>query len=114
MYSKIITGTLVIPPTFSPELEQFVRKTVAQKPEDRVGKYIILYHGSQLGDDEIMKEPFFASIDWQKLERKELVPPWKPPKIQCDPIPYNEQLEELTTDDPFQDFNYSAPHLIEM
>merc|ERR1711907_470901 len=30
------------------------------------------------GSLHIMTHPFFASIDWEKLERKEITPPWKP------------------------------------
>ena len=33
------------------------------------------------GGEEIKAEPFFASIDWEKLENKEIQPPMKPAPI---------------------------------
>lgn len=29
------------------------------------------------GSENVKKHPFFASIDWEKLERKEVEPPFK-------------------------------------
>lgn len=39
-----------------------------RKPETRLGNNI----------DDIMNHPWFADIDWEKLVRKEVVPPFKP------------------------------------
>jgi len=30
------------------------------------------------GSENVKKHPFFKSIDWEKLERKEMEPPFKP------------------------------------
>ena len=40
-----------------------------RKPESRLGSN---------GFDEIKNHPWFAGIDWDKLYRKEVVPPYKP------------------------------------
>lgn len=34
---------------------------------------------SRLGGKAIKKHPFFAKIDWDKLDSKEIEAPWKPP-----------------------------------
>ena len=34
--------------------------------------------GSEGGESAVVRHPFFASIDWEKLERRELEPPFKP------------------------------------
>lgn len=33
----------------------------------------------RFGTEQVKNHPFFAKIDWEKLERKEITPPWKPP-----------------------------------
>jgi serum/glucocorticoid-regulated kinase 2 len=33
------------------------------------------------GSEEIKNHPFFASIDWRKLNQKKLQPPYKPPVV---------------------------------
>ena len=40
-----------------------------RKPESRLGSN---------GFDEIKNHPWFAGIDWDKLYRKEVVPPYNP------------------------------------
>jgi serine/threonine protein kinase len=66
MYQKILHGELRFPQFFSPQavslLEGLLTRDVAKR----------------LGDANIKAHPFFASIDWTKLDNKELEPPFKP------------------------------------
>ena len=34
---------------------------------------------ARFGADQVKSHRFFAKIDWEKLDRKEITPPWKPP-----------------------------------
>ena len=43
-----------------------------QVPEDRLGCH------PQTGFADIQSHPFFRSIDWELLERKQITPPYKP------------------------------------
>jgi serine/threonine protein kinase len=67
MYSGILKDDPIIPPEFSPEFSQFIQKTLQKEPKNRIGY------------PEILQEPFFAGIDWEKVGKKQIVPLWIPP-----------------------------------
>jgi len=67
MYKKIISEPLNIPSTFSPEATDIIEKLLDRSPKTR------------LSDPKAVRaHPFFKSIDWEKLENKELTPPFIP------------------------------------
>jgi serum/glucocorticoid-regulated kinase 2 len=69
MYKKILEAPLTPPPDMSPEAVDLCSKMLVREPQNRLG-----YRGAA----EIKAHPFFSSIDWEKLERKEHTPPWVP------------------------------------
>lgn len=67
MYHKIMTADLVIPAFFSSEVSDIIRQFLRRDPKDR------------LQDPERIKaHAWFRDIDWDKLVRLEIVPPFKP------------------------------------
>eukprot|EP01138_Halocafeteria_seosinensis_P008075 gb/GECG01008251.1/.p1 GENE.gb/GECG01008251.1/~~gb/GECG01008251.1/.p1 ORF type:complete len:469 (+),score=79.09 gb/GECG01008251.1/:1-1407(+) len=69
MYRKILEGKLNPPSFMSEDAVDICSKMLARDPTKRLG-----YNGA----DEVKKHPFFSDIDWEKLEKSELTPPWKP------------------------------------
>lgn len=71
LYEKIMTEKVIIPKSFNPILADFLERLLEKNPEKRLGC-------GNMGEEEIEKHKWFASIDWNALERKELKPPFKP------------------------------------
>lgn len=67
MYQKILNAQLSFPSSMSEEAQSLLEGLLTRDPEER------------LGGEAIKKHPFFAKIDWKKLEAKEIEAPWKPP-----------------------------------
>jgi len=67
MYHKIMTADLVIPPFFSPEVSDLIKQFLIRDPAQRLQD-----------PAKIRAHPFFASLDWEKLESCQIVPPFKP------------------------------------
>jgi len=63
LYQNIEKGKLKIPKYLSPEAKKCLLKMLNRNPSKRPRL------------DQLMKEPFFADIDWAKLESKKLEPP---------------------------------------
>ena len=69
MYRKILEAPLEPPAFMSAEAADLCAKLLVREPTARLG------YG---GGAEIKRHAFFRGIDWAKLERVELEPPWKP------------------------------------
>ena len=67
MYQKILSSELRFPPDMSPDCRSFLSGLLERDPAKR------------MNGDDVMKHPWLSSIDWDKLYRKEIPPPWKPP-----------------------------------
>ncbi|XP_023684898.1 ribosomal protein S6 kinase alpha-2 [Paramormyrops kingsleyae] len=67
----ILKAKLGMPQFLSPEVQSLLRALFKRNPSNRLGA------GSD-GVEEIKRHPFFTSIDWNKLYRKEVKPPFKP------------------------------------
>merc|ERR1711998_203495 len=73
MYEKILQDELTFPPGVSvPEdAKDLIRKLLVRAPEKRLG------YGA--GDAKLIKDhPFFGAVNWDKLMKKEVGPPFKP------------------------------------
>ncbi|XP_054451274.1 ribosomal protein S6 kinase alpha-2 [Pteronotus mesoamericanus] len=67
----ILKAKLGMPQFLSPEAQSLLRALFKRNPCNRLGA------GSD-GVEEIKRHPFFVTIDWNKLYRKEIKPPFKP------------------------------------
>lgn len=73
MVKKIMTpGVMqqIMPPEMPSDAASLLFGLLTFNPQDRLG--------SRGGAEEIRAHPFFESIAWDKLLRRELAPPWKP------------------------------------
>jgi len=68
MYQKILNGELRFPSYVSPDAQSLLEGLLTRDVEKRLG--------SQPG--EVKRHAFFKDIDWDKLERREVEPPYKP------------------------------------
>lgn len=71
MYQKILNGELKFPSHVSPTAQDLLTGLLTRDPEKRLGS------GSD-GVAAIRRHAFFADLDWEKLERREIEPPFKP------------------------------------
>uniref|UniRef100_A0A671Y4L4 Ribosomal protein S6 kinase n=1 Tax=Sparus aurata TaxID=8175 RepID=A0A671Y4L4_SPAAU len=67
----ILKAKLGMPQFLSPEVQSLLRALFKRNPANRLG-------AGPDGVEEIKRHRFFASIDWIKLYRKEMRPPFKP------------------------------------
>jgi len=116
MNERILTETLTFPPFFSEEAKSLLKGLLDRNPKRRLG--------SGTGDvDDIKKHLFFKSIDWTKLENKEIEPPFRPnltneydvrffdPESTSEIARHSFIAHHSVPDDqdPFQGFSYVAP-----
>ncbi|XP_069751552.1 ribosomal protein S6 kinase alpha-1 isoform X1 [Narcine bancroftii] len=67
----ILKAKLGMPQFLSPEAQSLLRALFKRNPANRLGAGVD-------GVEEIKRQPFFANIDWNKLYRRELKPPFRP------------------------------------
>jgi serine/threonine protein kinase len=71
MYQKILNGELRFPSYVSSEAQSLLEGLLTRDVDKRLGS------GAD-GSFDIKKHVFFTGIDWEKLERKEIEPPFRP------------------------------------
>lgn len=72
MYERILHAPIKMPTYLSKESRSLFRGLLERDPAKRLG--------SGPGDaDELKSHPYYASIDWPKLETRQVKPPFKPP-----------------------------------
>ena len=69
MYRKILNDPLVFPPGFDATTKDLITKLLVRDPTKRLGFQ---------GVSTIKTHPFFKDIDWNKLNSKGYIPPYKP------------------------------------
>ncbi|TMW58470.1 hypothetical protein Poli38472_010029 [Pythium oligandrum] len=72
MMRKIMTPGIIkeiMPPTMPRDAATLIEGLLEFNPSQRLGSR---------GAEEIRSHPFFQNIDWDKLVRKEIEPPWRP------------------------------------
>jgi len=69
MYQKILSGELRFPNYISEEAKSLLEGLLTRDPALRLGTK---------GGDEVKGHPWFADVEWEKLIRKEIEPPFKP------------------------------------
>lgn len=71
MYEKIIRAKLTFPSYLSPNAKSFLAGLLDRNPKERLG-------GGPNEAEDVKKHPFFEGLDWDKLCKKEIPPPFKP------------------------------------
>jgi len=69
MYTKILSGELRFPSYISDNAKSLLEGLLTRDPEKRLGAN---------GGKEVKEHVWFSDIDWDKLVRKEIDPPFKP------------------------------------
>ncbi|XP_055340481.1 ribosomal protein S6 kinase alpha-2-like isoform X2 [Paramacrobiotus metropolitanus] len=67
----ILKAKLGMPPFLSPDAQSLLRALFKRIPGNRLG-------AGERGVEEIKSHPFFATIDWPRLAKKQITPPFKP------------------------------------
>jgi len=95
MYTKIMTAELVFPNFLSQEVIDIISKFLVRDPSKRLQQ-----------PEEIKSHAWFSSIDWDRLLKLELTPPFKPPVKSVDDVSQidsdflNEDINENEDDGP--------------
>lgn len=111
MYTKIMTADLEFPSFLSYDVTDLISKFLRRDPSQRLQQA-----------SEIKAQPWFSSIDWEKLARLELEPPFKPNVKSLDDVSQidddflNEDINAVEDDGPhsdagknaFKDFTYAG------
>jgi RAC serine/threonine-protein kinase len=71
LFEKIRKSELHYPASLSSDSKNLLRGLLMKDPTKRLGS-------GPKDADEIKPHPFFTSIDWDKLQRGEVIPPWAP------------------------------------
>lgn len=79
MFKNIMQAEVIYPSHISPVARSLISKLLNRDPARRLG-------GGPNGGRDIMAHPFYESIDWDKLLRKEIVPPFVPDVTSVDDI----------------------------
>jgi p90 ribosomal S6 kinase len=69
--NQIMKAKLQMPQFLSPEAQLLLRVLFKRTPQNRLG-------AGPDGIVEIKSHPFFSSIDWDRLLKKEIQPPFQP------------------------------------
>lgn len=115
MYEYILKGNLKFPSYVSAEAQDLIKGLLEKDHEKRLGTR---------STDDIRKHPWFRSIDWEKLARKEIPPPFVPDSRSIEKDDYfdkdftSERVRDTVSapvKDPkasaqFEGFQYSREH----
>ena len=71
MFENIKNSKLELPPSLSSDAKNLLRGLLTKDPTKRLGS-------GESDVEDIKRHPFFKSIDWGKLQRGEVNPPWRP------------------------------------
>ncbi|XP_063920570.1 ribosomal protein S6 kinase alpha-5-like isoform X2 [Zophobas morio] len=114
---RILKTTPPIPETLGKEVADFISKLLVKDPRKRLG-------GGEGDAKELKKHPFFKSLDWSKLARKEIPAPFKPViRSELDVSNFSEEFTQMPpTDSPavvppnydkiFKGYSYVAPSVL--
>nr|CAB3265766.1 ribosomal protein S6 kinase alpha-3 [Phallusia mammillata] len=115
--TQILKAKLGMPQFLSPEAQSLLRTLFKRNPANRLGS------GTD-GVEEIKRHSFFAGIDWNKLLRKDLPPPFKPATTRAEDATYfdTEFTSRTPRDSPgvpasaaaqqlFRGFSFVAPSI---
>jgi len=122
MYQKILNGELRFPSYVSAEAQSLLEGLLTREVEKRLGS------GTD-GSNEVKRHVFFNGIDWEKLEKKDVEPPFKP-KVKSetdisqidtaftlekpqDSLVENTLSDTVARENNFDGFTFVAPNVME-
>ncbi|KAJ0405897.1 hypothetical protein ATCC90586_003358 [Pythium insidiosum] len=97
LFHNILRGHLVIPDYLSQNARDLIQRLLHRDPKQRLGS-------GPRGDKEIFEHPFFSGVDWERMKRRELPPPFRP-KTKVDPsgIPDTSNFPQAFTEQEISD-----------
>jgi len=114
--NQILKTKLQMPNYLSPEAQSLLRALFKRNPTNRLGSNSI---------SELTSHPFFATVDWSELLKKEVTPPFQPTVVADDVFNFDAEYTSrtpkdspaipasATTHELFRGFSYVAPLLNE-
>lgn len=92
---EVRSGKILMKKSFSVYARDLLTKLLERNPKKRLGY-------GQKGAQDIMDHPFFESIDWPKLAKKEMKPPYIPKTRKEDDLRHIDRmfLDEKVEDTP--------------
>jgi len=102
MYHKIQHGVLRFPPFLSDECKDLIVALLNRNPDARMGS-------SEDDVEELKRHAFFSPLDWDRLLRKEIVPPYTP-KVR-DGEDNTDLFDKQFTEEPVVDSVMPESHL---
>ncbi|XP_041351398.1 ribosomal protein S6 kinase 2 alpha-like [Gigantopelta aegis] len=116
--TQILKAKLGMPQFLSPEAQSLLRALFKRNPVNRFGSL-------PDGVEDMKKHPFFSTIDWETLYKRQITPPFKPAVVQTDEVFYFDQefTNRTPKDSPgvppsatahelFRGFSFVAPALL--
>lgn len=116
--NHIVRAKLSMPVNLTPDAQSLLRALFKRNPNNRLGS-------GPNGIADIKAHPFFASINWDKLLKKQVSPPFQPPVVQDEAFYFDPEYTSRTPKDSpavpasanthelFRGFSYVAPLLDE-
>uniref|UniRef100_A0A8C6P4S1 Protein kinase C n=1 Tax=Nothobranchius furzeri TaxID=105023 RepID=A0A8C6P4S1_NOTFU len=124
LFESILNEDIVYASWLSTEAVDILKAFLTRNPARRLGCV-----ASDGGEDAVVNHAFFASIDWEKLNRKEIEPPFKP-RIKApedvnnfDPdftreeptlTPIDELVIPSINQEEFTMFSFTSPELLDL
>eukprot|EP01122_Echinamoeba_exundans_P014814 TRINITY_DN679_c0_g1_i1.p1 TRINITY_DN679_c0_g1~~TRINITY_DN679_c0_g1_i1.p1 ORF type:complete len:375 (-),score=69.28 TRINITY_DN679_c0_g1_i1:23-1147(-) len=71
MHRKILSSPLKLPQYMSATVKDLLKNLLQRDPTQRLGS-------GEAGSESVKMHPWFRTIDWAKLEKRELIPPFRP------------------------------------
>jgi len=121
LFQVILEKTIRIPRSLSVKAASILKGFLNKNPSDRLGC------NREHGFMEIMTHPFFRTIEWELLEQKQIIPPYRP-RLESErdlanfPPEFTDEPVQLTPDDSsiiqdidqteFEGFEYVNPLLM--
>jgi len=105
MYERILHSPLEFrpPEVFKPPAQDLITGMLKKDPAERLGS-------SEADGDDIKRHPWFAAIDWGKLDRREIPPSFKPSvKSETDTSNFDEEFTTSAIESVVQGSALAAP-----
>uniref|UniRef100_A0A8C1YKL6 Protein kinase C n=1 Tax=Cyprinus carpio TaxID=7962 RepID=A0A8C1YKL6_CYPCA len=124
LFESILTEEIIYASWLSTDAVDILKGFLTKNPSRRLGCV-----AAEGGETAVTSHPFFTSIDWNKLNQRELEPPFKPriktaedvnnfdPDFtQEDPTltPIDESIIPSINQDEFRDFSFTSPELLKV